>query len=204
MQGAGAASPADADETTVLSHRELVELGFAELGQNVRIDRRVAVFKPSRIRIGSHVRIDAFTVIAGGAEELRIGSYVHIAAACYLSPGDGGISVGNFCTLAPRVSVHGHSDDYRHGMLTGGIVPAELTGGVSGRVTLSDHVIVGSGSVLLPGVIIGLGAAVGAMTLVRRPVDAGAVVAGNPCRVVGQRDDARLAELEAVARRLMP
>jgi len=188
----------------LLSAQEIAALGFAASGEDVRIDRRAAVFNASMIRLGSHVRIDAFTVIAGGAEELRIGSYVHLAAACYLSSGDGGISVGDFCTFAPRVQLHGHSDDYVDGMLTGGVVPAQLTGGPSGRIDVQDHVIIGSASVVLQGVTLAVGCSVGAMTLVRQSVDGGCIVAGNPCRVVGKRDTSRLRSLEAEARRLMP
>ena len=182
-----------------LSDRELTEVGFGGIGSDVRIDRRVAIFNPSMITLGSHVRIDAFTVVAGGAAALRIGSFVHISAGCYLSPGDGGIVIDDFCTLAPRVALHGHSDDYVAGALTGGIVPEDLTGGVGQRITLGAHVIIGSGTVVLPGVAIGAGASIGALSLVRESIDAGVVVAGNPLRHIRTRDTSRLQSLGAEA-----
>jgi dTDP-4-amino-4,6-dideoxy-D-glucose acyltransferase len=187
--------------TSNLSAADLDALGFAECGVDVRIDHRVAVFNAHAIRIGSHVRIDAFTVIAGGSKLLTIGSFVHLGASCYVSPGDGGITIGDFCTLAPRVSMHGHSDDYLDGNLTGGIVPADLTGGVGESIVLEEHVIIGSATVVLPGVTIGHGAAVGALSLIRRSVEAGTVVAGNPQRVVGTRKGDRFDELADEARR---
>src|SRR5215210_5886303 len=67
-----------------LSSDELGRIGLAHAGEGARIDRRVAFFNPGSIWLGDHVRIDAFSVLAGGAEELRLGSYVHIGAACYL------------------------------------------------------------------------------------------------------------------------
>lgn len=167
----------------------------------MRIDRRVAFFNPAAIRIGAGSRIDAFTVLAGGSQELVIGSYVHVGASCYLSAGDGGIQISDFCTLAPRVSVHGHSDDYRGGTLTGGVVPPTLTGGVGAPIVLEKHVIIGSGSVVLPGVTLAFGSAVGALTVVRRSVAAGMVVGGNPASVRGTRDTSRFDDLAISAKR---
>lgn len=183
-----------------LAPDEIGEIGFAAVGSQARIDRRAAFFNPGAIRIGDHVRVDAFSVLAGGSEELSIGSYVHVGAACYLSAGDGGIRLADFCTLAPRVTIHGHSDDYRGGTLTGGVVPAELTGGKGAPIVLEDHVIVGSGSVILPGVTLGFGSAVGALTVVRKSVDAGGVVGGNPASSRGTRDVTRLDDLAVLAR----
>jgi len=44
---------------------------------------------------------------------------------------------------------------------------------------------VGGGSVLLPGVIIGANSLVGAGSVVTRDVPDGAIVAGNPARIMG-------------------
>jgi dTDP-4-amino-4,6-dideoxy-D-glucose acyltransferase len=182
-----------------LSAEELAEVGFASLGSDVRIDRRAALFNPSAIYVGSHVRVDAFAVLAGGREPLRIGSFVHVGASCYVSAGSGGIEIGDFTTLAPRVAVHGTSDDYLDGSLTGGIVPQELAENTSNLVRIGRHVIVGSGSVILPGVDLGEGAAVGSLTTVKGAVLRGAVVAGSPMRVVRQRVVERFEGLERKA-----
>lgn len=184
----------------LLNQDEMNALGFGSLGVNVRIDRRAAIFNSSMIHLGSHVRIDAFAVLAGGSAPLEIGSFVHVAAHCYLSSGDGGIRLQDFCTLAPRVAIHGHSDDYRDGALTGGAVPGDLTGGTGAPVILEEHVIVGSGSVVLPGATLGRGCAVGALTVVRRNLAPGAIGSGNPLKVVGERDTSRLAALASTAR----
>lgn len=187
-------------ESSLLNEDEVTALGFGSIGSNVRIDRRAAIFNSSMIHIGSHVRIDAFAVLAGGSALLEIGSYVHVAAHCYLSSGDGGIRLHDFCTLAPRVAIHGHSDDYRDGALTGGAVPSDLTGGIGAPVILEEHVIVGSGSVLLPGVTLGRGCAVGALTVVRRSLAPGAIGSGNPLKIIGERDTSRLAALASTVR----
>ena len=60
---------------------------------------------------------------------------------------------------------------------------------------LGEHVIVGAGSIILPGVTIGQGTAVGALTLVRKDIPPFAIVAGPRGEVIGERDQ-RLLELE--------
>ncbi len=66
----------------------------------------------------------------------------------------------------------------------------------SAPVVLGEHVIVGAGSVILPGVTIGQGAAVGALTLVRKDdVPPFTIVAGPRGEAIGERDR-RLLELE--------
>jgi acetyltransferase-like isoleucine patch superfamily enzyme len=60
------------------------------------------------------------------------------------------------------------------------------TGGAAcAPVRIEDEVFVGGRSLILKGVIIGSGAVVGAGAVVRKNVGAGAIVAGNPARVVG-------------------
>jgi acetyltransferase-like isoleucine patch superfamily enzyme len=65
--------------------------------------------------------------------------------------------------------------------------PERRRGGqaATGRVVLERNVFVGDGATILKGVTIGADAVVGAGSVVTRDVPAGAVVAGNPARVVG-------------------
>lgn len=54
-------------------------------------------------------------------------------------------------------------------------------------IAIGDDVFVGQGTVILPGVRIGTGAIVGAGSVLTRSVPSGAVVAGNPARVISTR-----------------
>jgi maltose O-acetyltransferase len=47
-----------------------------------------------------------------------------------------------------------------------------------------DDVWIGGGSVICPGVRVGNGSLIGAGSVVTRDIPAGAVAAGNPCRVI--------------------
>lgn len=53
-----------------------------------------------------------------------------------------------------------------------------------GDVMIGNEVMVGANSTILPGVTIGDGAIVSAMTLVHKDVPAGAMVGGNPMKII--------------------
>jgi acetyltransferase-like isoleucine patch superfamily enzyme len=173
---------------------ELEGLGI-ECGSDVQVDSTVLLFGAERIRLGSHVRIDAGVQIAA-AEPVIIGNHVHIGAASHLL-GGAGIEISDFAGLSSRVSLVSASDDYSLGYLTNPTVPDEYKHVTKGKIVLGRHAIVGCGTVILPGVTVGEGAAIGALSLVHKSIPPFAIFVGNPARRVGIRDEARLRSLEA-------
>lgn len=69
-------------------------------------------------------------------------------------------------------------------VLAGVIEPPSAT-----PVILEDDVLIGANAVVIEGVRIGKGAVVGAGAIVREDVPAGAVVVGNPARIIKQQKD---------------
>ncbi len=179
-----------------LTRERLESLGFAHLGPDVSIEDSVLIFGADHIRVGAHVRIDAFTVLSAGPGQLAIGDHVHLAVAVRVFAGSG-VTMESFVSLSSGVCVYSASDDYSGGALTNPTVPMDLREVTARPVSLGRHAIVGAGSVILPGVRLGEGASVGALTLVHRPVAEYTVVSGNPMRQIGTRDAARLKTLEA-------
>jgi dTDP-4-amino-4,6-dideoxy-D-glucose acyltransferase len=174
-------------------------LGLAAVGEHVLIEEGTRIVRPDRVRLGSHVRIDAFAVLSPGEGGIAIGDYVHVAAHCFLA-GAASIEVGDFVNLSGRVSLYSSSDDFSGRSLPGPMVPERLREVETGPIRIGRHVIVGAGSVVLPGVTVDTGAAVGALSLVRSDVAAFEIVAGIPAHRIGER--ARdLLELEERARR---
>lgn len=175
----------------LFSHNELMELGLRSVGRNVRIDRSVRLFGAERMSFGDHVRIDPFCILSAGPAGMRIGRNVHIAAYCSLV-GQEKIELDDFAGLSARVSIFSSTDDYSGGALTNPTVPAAFLNVRSAPVVLGRHVIVGAGSVILPGVALGLGASVGALTLIRKNVDEYAIMAGTPAKQIGRRAEVLL------------
>ena len=161
---------------------------LASVGDTVKVHRSVQMFSAHLIHLGSNVRIDCFSVLSAGQEGIYIGDHVHLAAGVYLFGSGGRIVLESFCNLSSRVAVYTASDDYTEGYLTNPTVPMKFRKVRRGEVILRRHAIVGTGSILLPGVTLGLAAAVGALTLVHKSVADFVVVAGIPSRVIGERN----------------
>ena len=71
--------------------------------------------------------------------------------------------------------------------MTNPTVPSEFTGVTRADVLLDKHVIVGSGSVILPGVTLEEGVAIGALSLVHKNCGAFGIYVGNPARRIKER-----------------
>lgn len=71
--------------------------------------------------------------------------------------------------------------------MTGPTLPSEFTNVRHADVYMGKHAIVGSGSVVLPGVTLEEGVAVGALSLVHKRCEAFGIYAGNPARRIKER-----------------
>lgn len=181
------------------STEELQTLGLATFGEDVRISRKASVYNPGLISIGNHVRIDDFCVLSAGEGGIEIGDYVHIAVYVSLL-GAGKIKLNDFCGLSSKVSIYSSNDDYSGEHLTGPTIPGHFTGVTHADVLLGKHVIIGAGSVVLPGVCLEDGVAIGSLSLVSKNCAAFGVYFGTPARRVGERKR-DLLELEKQLRR---
>ena len=69
-------------------------------------------------------------------------------------------------------------------VLAGVVEPASAT-----PVVIEDDVMIGANAVVIEGVRVGRGAVVGAGAIVIKDVPAGAVVVGNPARIIKMKDE---------------
>lgn len=171
---------------TRLGGEQIEAIGFSRIGDNVVIEENALFYGAEHIAIGSDVRIDAFAVITAGPETVEIGNHVHIACGVMIF-GTQGVRIEDFCGLAPRATVFTTNDDYTGGALTGPTVPEEYRNVETGTVVLRKHAIIGCGSVVMPGVEVGVGASVGALSFVNKNILDFVVVSGRPLQCVGTR-----------------
>jgi len=171
--------------TSFLSIEELSYVGFKSYGENVLISKYAKFYHPERIVIGNNVRIDDFCILSAGGK-IEIGNYIHIA--CYTSIiGEGNVTIEDFCSISGRVSIYSSSDDYMGLAMTNPMVPSSFTRVSSLPVIMHKHVILGCGTIILPGVELGEGVSIGAMSLVNENCEAETIYTGNPLQKKGKR-----------------
>lgn len=177
-----------------LTLQEMLDVGFKSIGQNVLISNMASFYNPGAIEIGSNVRIDDFCILSAGKNGIRLGNNIHLGAYCLLT-GAGGVTMEDFSGLSSRVSIYSSNDDYSGETLTNPTVPDKFKKVTSAPVLLKKHVIVGAGAVILPGVIIGEGTAVGSMSLVSKSCEPMSIYIGAPAKRIKARKSGML-ELE--------
>ena len=180
-----------------LSDAELSELGVLNASaRNIMVHSTAVVADISKIEFTENIRIDPYCVIS--CATLKIGRYVHIGSGSSIS-GAGKVILGNLSTLSHGTRIFTSNDLYDGTSLTNPTVPREFCAAVTGDIKIGDHVIIGSGTVVLPGVMIGNGASVGALSLVRENLSGWGVFAGVPTRRIGSRSN----KCEAIGHKLL-
>lgn len=171
--------------TSFYTEEELSDLGLKSYGKNVRISRFARIYSPGNISIGDNVRIDDFCILSAG-KSITIGNYVHIA--CYTSIiGSGEVIISDYCGISGRVSVYSSTDDYSGEYMTNPMVPDIYTNVTSKPIIFEKHVIVGAGTIILPGVTLHEGVAIGALSLVQHSCRANRIYSGNPIKPLCER-----------------
>ena len=165
---------------------DLAELGFRSLVKNILVARDSIFVGVPNIEIGRHVRSDSNVTVAAGSGSLTIGNYVHIGGGSHINC-TGGVSIGDFVAISQGVKIYSASDDYSGEFMTNPTVPRHLRRDHVGEIAIGRHVIIGSGSVILPGVHLADGAAIGALSVVKSNVAEFTIVAGSPAKFIRPR-----------------
>jgi acetyltransferase-like isoleucine patch superfamily enzyme len=125
---------------------DLRNLGV-ECGENCMVHRLTIIVEPSKLKLGSNVRIDAFNVLSG---TITIGSYVHISSHCLLMASEG-ITMGNYSNIAAGSKIFTVSDDMHGRGLIGPTVPLNTRHLKKGPVVMEDHTCMAINSTIMPG-----------------------------------------------------
>ena len=136
------------------------------------------------IVVGKHCRIDDGAILTG---DIVLGDYVHIGPYCVLT-GGGGIRIGDYTGIAAFTSVLTASDDFSGRSMVNPCIPDEYKPHMSkGKVSIGKNVLIGSHTVIMPGVVIGDGASVGAHSLVKHDCQSDYLYGGVPAKQIRKK-----------------
>lgn len=173
-----------------LTTEQLQKLPFANIGKDVKISDKAAIYNHELIQVGDFSRIDDFCVLSG---KIVIGRNVHIAVFCNVAGGSHGVYMGDFSGLAYGCHVFSQSDDYSGATMTNPTVPTKFKNEFKDSVRIGKHCILGTQSIVMPGVEMAEGSATGAMTLVMKSTEEWKIYVGSPARYVRERSRELLA-----------
>lgn len=159
------------DALTTLAWR----LSLREMGAGSLIRFGAAIEAPRFVRIGERCSVQGTSSISSeGSGELTLDNNVQINRGVHLDHTGGlRIEANVLVSEGAYISTHSHGYDPRG--------PAEPT-----ALVVGPGVWIGAWSRILPGTHrIGEGAVIGACAVVTKEVPPGAIVAGNPSRVIG-------------------
>jgi galactoside O-acetyltransferase len=163
---------------------ELKKLPFKAIGKDVLISRYARIYRMKDIEIGSNVRIDDFCLLSG---RIKIGNHVHISAYASLCGGDKAIVLEDFVNISEKAVIFAKTDDFSGATLTNPTIPDKYKNVFEAEVVLKKHVIVGVGSSILPGVILGEGSVIGAKSFVKKSTEPWSIYAGLPAKKIKDR-----------------
>lgn len=134
------------------------------------------------LRCGSGASISPDVSFAE-AERIEIGDRVTLGSRCHIwaGPSRGRIVIGDDCLFGPEVILTAAGYRFNDGS------PVTRQPMDEADVVIGRDVWFGARAMVLAGVTIGDGAIVGAGAVVTKSVPAGAIVVGQPARVVGER-----------------
>lgn len=162
---------------------------------NPKIYEFAKIVRKENFSIDLFSQIDDFVFINAG-RRTSIGKFVHISSFTSVI-GGGEFYMEDFSGLSAGCRIITGSDDFSGGGLTNPTVPNEYTNVNISFVKIKRHAIIGSNVVILPGVTIGEGAAVGAGCIVRKDLEPWTIYAGSDCKRVRSRPSEKILQLEA-------
>lgn len=148
--------------------------------------RQISAIKLARLKksfgaIGRNVQLPGDGVF-GVPEQIFLGSNIYIGPGAYFFA-DGSLKIHDNVIIGPRVTIltSNHRYDGANALPYDGI-------SILRQVVICENVWIGANVSITPGVSIGEGAVIAMGSVVTKDVPRGAVMGGNPARILKYRD----------------
>tara|TARA_A100001011_G_scaffold397381_2_gene498167 strand:- start:1784 stop:2326 length:543 start_codon:yes stop_codon:yes gene_type:complete len=136
------------------------------LGKNVIIGKTVRIRRPELVEIGDNTIIDDFCYIS---TPLKIGRNCHISSGVKINGGGTKLIIGDFVEIGANTVISTVSSDYINPSISSAAINKKFHfGTIKEKISIRNHVSIGSLSLVLPGVNLPEGSAFAAMTVIRK------------------------------------
>jgi acetyltransferase-like isoleucine patch superfamily enzyme len=160
------------------------------LGSNVTIDSTTTI---NNVDIGNEVKIAKYCSVYGSkANLLEIGAFSYIGMFSILNGYSRKIKIGQYVSIAQNVNMMTDSGPNASSMMQ------QFYPLIKGEIIIEDHVWIGAGVIIMPGVHIGRCSVIAANSFVNTNVEAYSLYAGNPAQLVKSLDVIKSYENKAV------
>jgi len=154
--------------------------------KNQFIHKTAVIKRLEMISMGDNIAIDPFFYMSTKGD---FGDWIHIGSHVSIIGGiEAKIIIGNYVAISTGCRLVCRSDDFtKKGIaIPFSVGKRNLYGSF---INIKDKAILGANVIVLPDVIIGEGAVVGANSLVKTNLDAWGIYAGTPAKKIGERHD---------------
>lgn len=155
---------------------------------NIRKEVRKARLK-KLLRLNNTISL-GYDIGIANHENLMIEDYVHLGANTKIHA-RGGVKIGRGTIFGPNVTIYSANHNFRNALA----IPYDSTY-INKPVTIGQNVWIGGGVIIVPGANIGEGSIIGAGTVVSGNIEKYSIVIGNPCQIVGKRDEKEYLDLK--------
>lgn len=165
-------------------------------GRNAYIYPGAKIVCPENISLGEETVVDDFCFLYATGKGIEVGDYSHICVGTIILAG-GKVKIGRFSALSPGCRLLAETDSYDGN----GFVGLKVFGNKYRDtkfldVTLGDHVHVGMGSIIMPGVTLHDGVSIGAGSLVTKDMPEWSICYGHPAKPMKSKRKEKQLQME--------
>ena len=155
-------------------------------GKNVVLYATCKIQRPQFAELDDFSRVMDFSFIDAG-ESFKLGKYSIITWHVVIE-GTAKTFIGDRCFIGPGSKLLTSTYEL-NGWYSSELLPAGAHKTRYGDIVIKDDAYIGANCTIMPGVMIGEGAVVGANALVNKDLEPWGIYVGTPCKKIGEREE---------------